>query len=152
MTGRNATGSMGVSCLLLAGCGGSSSSPAASAPPAYLASADAICSAQLAKLNKLTQPTTPEGASTYLPKALAIMQSEQTELTALQVPADKRAQLKAGLVSEGELSNVLRGLLHKLRSGVVEISSFGEVQARSAALKADVDAHFREAGLDGCAE
>jgi hypothetical protein len=143
---------MGVSCLLLAGCGGSSPSPGASAPPAYLASADAICSAQLAKLTKLAQPTTPEGASTYLPKALAIMHSEETQLTALQVPADKRAQLKAGLASEGELSNVLRGLLNKLRSGVEEISSFGEVQARSDALKADVDADFRQAGLARCAE
>jgi hypothetical protein len=152
MARRNATVVMGVFCLLLAGCGGSSSPPAASAPPAYVASANAICSAQLAKLNRLPQPTTPEGATTYLPKALAIMQSEQTQLTSLQVPVDERAQLKAGLASEGELWNVLRGLLHKLRSGVVEINSFGEVQARSDALKADVDAHFRQAGLARCAQ
>jgi len=152
MARRNATVGMVVACLLLAGCGGSSSSPGASAPPAYLASANAICSVQLAKLNKLTQPTTPEGATSYLPKALVIMQGEETQLTALRVPADKQAQLKAGLASEGELANVLRGLLHKLRSGVVELSSFGELQARSDALNADVDAHFRQAGLERCAE
>jgi hypothetical protein len=152
MARSTATVVMGVAYLLLAGCGGSHSSPSASAPPAYLASADAICSEQLGKLSRLPQPTTPEGATSYLPKALAIMQSEVSRLTALQVPADKQAQLKAGLASEGELSNVLRGLLHKLKSGIVEISSFGELQARSDALKADVDAHFRQAGLERCAE
>jgi hypothetical protein len=152
MARRNATVVMGVACVLLAGCGGSSSSPAASAPPAYLASANAICSQQVGKLDKLPQPTTPEGATSYLPKALAIMQIEETQLTALRVPADKQAQLKAGLASEEELSKVLSGLLHKLRSGIVEISSLGELQTRSNALKADVDAHFRQAGLDRCAE
>jgi hypothetical protein len=152
MARRNATAVMGITCLLLAGCGGSSPSPATSASPAYLASANAICSIQLAELNKLPQPTTPEGATSYLPKALAIMQSLQTQLTALQVPADKQAQLKAGLAAEGELSGVLRGLLHKLRSGIVEIGSFGAAEARSEALKADIDGHFRQAGLQRCAE
>jgi hypothetical protein len=152
MACRNATVAMGLACLLLAGCGSSGSSPAASAPPAYLASANEICSEQLAKLNKLPQPTTPEGATSYLPKALAIMQSEHRQLTALRVPADKQAQLNAGLASAGELSNVLRGLLHKLSSGIVEIGSFGQVQARSQALKADIDTHFRQAGLQRCAE
>jgi len=152
MVRRNATVLMGVACLLLAGCGGSRSAPHASAPPAYLASANAICSVQLAKLNRLPQPATPEGATSYLPKALAIMHSEQTQLTALRLPANKEAQLKAGLSSAGELASVLSGLLHKLRSGIVEISSFGQVQARSDALKADADAHFRQAGLQRCAE
>lgn len=152
MARGNATVVMGVSCLLLAGCGGSSTSPHASGPPSYLASANAICSVQLAKLDRLPQPTTPEGATSYLPKALAIMQSEQTQLTALQLPANREAQLKAGLASEGELASVLSGLLHKLRSGIVAISSLGQIQARSDTLKADVDAHLRQAGLERCVE
>ena len=152
MAWRNVTVVTGAACLFLAGCGGSGSSPAVSAPRAYLASANAICSEQLAELNKLPQPTTPEGATSYLPKALAIMQSEATQLTALQMPEDKRAQVKAGLASAGELAAVLRGFLHKLRSGIVEVSTFGQVEARSDALKAEIDAHFRQAGLERCTE
>jgi hypothetical protein len=152
MARSNAIVVMGVACLLLAGCGASRSSPTASAPPAYLASADAICSEQLAKLNGLPQPTTPEAATSYLPKALAIMQGEQSRLTALHVPADKQAQLKAALASAGELADLLRGFLHKLKSGVVEVSTFGQVQASSDALKANIDAHFQQAGLARCAE
>jgi hypothetical protein len=143
-------------CLLLAGCGRASSShpassPAASAPPTFVASANAICAQQLAQLDKLPQPTTPEGAVSYLPQALAIMHSETTRLTALQVPASDRAQLNAGLASAGQLADLLRSFLGKLKSGMLEVSTFGQVQTQSDALKADVDAHFRQAGLQWCA-
>ena len=62
------------------------------------------------------------------------------------------AQLKAGLASAGELSNVLRGLLHKLKSGIVEISSFGQLQARSDALKAEWTPTSARQDCERCAQ
>jgi hypothetical protein len=149
---------LAVGCLLLAGCAGSkpahsaSPSPATSAATsAYVAAANAICTTQQAQLNKFAQPTTPEGAVTYLPHVLAIMNGESSRLAALQAPAADRAQLAAGFASERQLEVLLDGFLHKLQSGVVEVSSFAEVQSHSESLKAAVNAHFRDAGLAQCA-
>jgi hypothetical protein len=138
---------LGAACLLIAGCGSSASST-----PAYVVAGNAICAEQLAQLNRLSLPSTPEQAVSYLPQALAIMQRETGRLAALDLPASKRAQLQAGLASALQLSTLLHGVLHKLRSGVVEVSSFTRVQAQSAALKADIDAHLSQAGLARCAQ
>jgi hypothetical protein len=146
-------------CLLIAGCGGSggsTSAPAgassASSSPAYVAAADTICSRQLSQLNKLPRPTTPEGALTYLPRALPIMQREVTALTAVKAPASEQAQFAAGLATARQLSTLLGSLLHKLHSGIVEVSSLTELQAQTEALRAVLDAHFRSAGLTRCGE
>jgi hypothetical protein len=138
---------LGAACLLLAGCGGSGSST-----PKYVAAGNVICAEQLTQLNRLSQPTTPEQAVTYLPQALAIMQRETTRLTALELPASKRAQFQAALAGTRQLAAILHGVLHKLHSGLIEISAFAQVQAQSDALKAQIDAHLRQAGLARCAQ
>jgi hypothetical protein len=150
---------IGAACLLLAGCGGAGGSAAApstassaSSSPTYVAAADAICSRQLGQLNKLPRPTTPEGALTYLPRALPIMRREVTALQTLKAPAREQAQFAAGLASARKLSTVLGGLLHKLHSGIVELSALTELQTQTEALRADLDAHFRSAGLAQCGE
>jgi hypothetical protein len=78
---------LGVVALPLAGCGGS-----AVKPSAYVAAGDAICSSQLAQLNRLPRPTTPEGAVSYLPQARTIIQRERGRLAALDPPSPMRAQ------------------------------------------------------------
>jgi len=145
--------------LLLAGCGGSGGSttaPAtpssASSSPAYVAAADAICSRQLAQLNKLPRPTTPEGALTYLPRALPIMRREVTSLETVKAPASEQAQFAAGLATARKLSTLLGDLLHKLHSGIVEVSALTELQTQTEALRGNLDAHFRGAGLAQCGE
>jgi|GEM_PF-2552659 len=150
---------IGAACLLLAGCGGSSGSTAApskassvSSSPTYVAAADAICSRQLALLNQLPRPTTPEGALTYLPQALPIMHREVTALETLKAPASEQAQFTAGLATARKLSTLLGDLLHKLHSGIVELSALTGLQTQSEALRADLDAHFRSAGLTQCGE
>jgi len=144
-------------CLLLAGCGGSggstpttSTAQSASTSPTFVAAADAICSRQLAQLNTLPRPTTPEGALTYLPQALAPMRREVTALETLKAPASEQAQFAAGLASARELSTVLGDLLHKLRSGIVEIAALTGLQTQSEVLRADISAHFHSAGLTQC--
>ena len=75
-----------------------------------------------------------------------------SELAALEPPARQRAQLDAGIERTRQLAALLRGFLHELRSGIVEISTFARVQTQSDALQADIDARFRQAGLTACAE
>jgi hypothetical protein len=150
---------IGAACLLLAGCGGSGGSTAApatsssaSSSSTYVVAADAVCSRQLAQLNKLPRPTTPEGALTYLPQALPIMRREVIGLQTLKAPASEQAQFAAGLATARELSTLLGDLLHKLHSGIVEVSALTSLQTQSEALRANLDAHFRSAGLAQCGE
>ncbi len=144
---------LSVACLPLAACGSSRSASrdSAKSPPRYVAAAEAICTARLAQINRLTRPTTPEQAVSYLPQALTIMGSEIAELTALAPPAHQRAELSAALASTRQLASLLRGFLHQLRSGLVEIATFARVQTRSGALTAEADDHFGRAGLAKCA-
>jgi hypothetical protein len=156
MARMHVTALFGAACLLLAGCGASTSSHPASAPqaapPAYVATGDAICAKQLTALNKLTQPSTPEGALSYLPKALTIMQRETGQLAVLDPSASRRAAFAAALASAHQLETVLRRFLRQMQAGVVEISTFSKVQSQSEALRADINAHFRQAGLTRCAQ
>jgi hypothetical protein len=155
---------LGVACLPFAGCGGSApSSPAGSASSSspvvsasesarYMAAANAVCTKQLAQLNRLAQPTTPEQAVAYLPQALVIMHREMSGLAALEPPPSERAQVAAGEASVMRLAALLQRFLHELKGGLVELSTFGQVQTQTGALTAAVDAHFRQAGLVRCAQ
>ncbi len=150
---------LAAACLLLAACGSSSPSPSTGSSAGsqasatrYLAGANAVCARLLAKLDRLTQPTTAEQAVSYLPQALRIMQAENRQLATLDPPAGERPQLEAGLRSSQQLAALLRRFLHELQSGLVELNAFARVQSRSQALRADVDSHLRAAGLSSCTQ
>jgi hypothetical protein len=136
-----------VTCGLLGACGSS-----ASAPPAYLAAGNAICATQLAQLNKLAQPTTPEGAVTYLPKAIAIMTREADQLSSIRPLASTHEAFQAALAGTRQLAGALAQFLHQLRAGIVELSTFSHIQTTSTALTAQINAHFRQAGFARCAQ
>jgi hypothetical protein len=139
-------------CGLLGGCGGSGSRPATPVP-AYIAAGNAICARQVARLNALARPSTPEQAIGYLPHAIAIMRSESNSLAALERPAGRSsAQLSAALDSTRELTDTLARFLHRMSSGMIDLTDFGTVQSRSVALQAQLDMHFRLAGLTRCAD
>jgi hypothetical protein len=143
-------------CGALAGCGSSGTHPATRATasvPAYLAAGNAICARQLAQLNELAQPHTPEQAIGYLPRAVAIMHSESADLAALHVPAGGAgvAQLDAALASTRELAGTLARFLGQLRSGMIDLTAFGAVQRRGISLHEQLDRQFRLAGLTRCA-
>ncbi len=120
--------------------------------PAYIAAGNAICARQLAQLNGLARPHTPEQALGYLPRAVAIMHSESDSLAALHPPAGNAgAQLDAALASTRELAGTLARFLGRLRSGMIDLSDFGTVQSRGIALHEQLDRQFRLAGLTRCA-
>ncbi|HLL92868.1 MAG TPA: hypothetical protein VK252_08005 [Solirubrobacteraceae bacterium] len=139
---------VGILCgLLAAGCG-SSDSP----PPAYVAAGEAICGEQLTQLNRLTRPSTLGQTVAYLPRVLAIMQAETGRLAALDPPSHGKDQLDAALTDTRALAALLRRSLHQLRAGMVEFTALSTLQSQSNTLRAQIDAHFRQAGLARCAE
>jgi len=139
-------------CGALGGCGGSGSH-SATPVPSYIAAGNTICTREVAQLNGLARPQTPEQAIGYLPHAIAIMRSESNSLAALERPAGRSsAQLSAALESTRELTGTLARFLHQMSSGMVDLTDFGTVQSRSVALQAQLDMHFRLAGLTRCAD
>jgi hypothetical protein len=136
-------------CPLLAGCGAGSSSAHA---PAYVARGDQICATQLAALARLPRPTTPDQAVSYLPHVLATLRAESTQLRALDPAAASEGELRAALTETGRLAKLLPGFLAHLRTGIVELTAFGALQTQSGALRTQIDAHFRRAGLTRCSQ
>jgi hypothetical protein len=137
----------------LAGCGGSTPASTARAPtPRYVAEGNAICARQLARLSRLPRPTTPEQTITYLPAALTAMHAEVAALRALDPPGTAHTRLAAALADTNQLATMLARLLHELRHGTVEFTQLGSVEHRSTAMRARLDARFRQVGLTSCAQ
>lgn len=137
---------LGLSCLALGGCGG-----VAHTASDYASAGNAICAEQASQLGGLHKPATVEQAVTYLPPALAIMRRETDRLQALDGTGAARAKLTAALASTRALSALMAHLLGQLRHGMVEFAELAAVQAQSTALRARIDARFRDAGLPRCA-
>jgi len=155
MARRNGFVSLGLAaCAALAGCGetGAHATQEAAVQPRYVRQGNAICAAQLARLSKLTRPTTPEQSIAYLPAALAIMHHELTALRALHPPDRARTELAAALSSADRLAVMLTHMLRELRHGTVEFAQLAAVQTQSETLRAQLDARFRRAGLTSCSE
>lgn len=138
-------------CALLAGCGAGASTSSSKAPQ-YVAQGNRICAAQLAVLDRLPRPTTPEAAVAYLPHVLAIMHAERTQLRALDPGSAGQAKLTAALTETSRLSALLSRFLNHLDTGIVELTSFGQVQTESNALRSQIDTDFRRAGLVRCVQ
>src|SRR5271154_6222482 len=136
---------VGLACAWLAGCGA-----AARQAPSYASAGNAICTEQATQLAGLRQPATVEQAVVYLPPALAIMRRETARLRALDTTGSGRAKLTAALASTRALTALLARLLRELRHGMVEFGELAAVQSQTTALRARVDARFRQADLPGC--
>ena len=134
--------------VLLAGCGASTQS---SASARYVAQGNRICTTQLALLHRLPMPTTPEQAIDYLPHALTIMHRENVQLRTIDPASSKQTELNAALVDTDRLTALLSRFLHSLKTGVVELTTFGQVEGQSSVLRSQIDAEFRRAGLTRCA-
>lgn len=158
MATRNVMALSLLACGLLAGCGATTPAvPTSPTSPAsrgasYLAAGSAICAEQVAQLNRLPRPSTPEQTVAFLPPALAIMRHEVARLGALDPPGSGGVELAAALTSTRHLTTLLARLLHELRHGMVEFAALAKVQTQTAAMRAQVDARFRQAGLPRCAE
>ncbi|HYB24171.1 MAG TPA: hypothetical protein VED41_10260 [Solirubrobacteraceae bacterium] len=141
-------------CALLTGCAGTSgrTPTTASGPPPYVAEGNSICAAQLAPLRRLARPTTPEQAIAYLPSTLKVFRREVASLRKLDPPGAAHRQLAAALAGTDRLTALMARVLHELRAGTVEFSKLVDDRRRSVAMRAQLAAHFRQAGLTRCAQ
>lgn len=105
----------------------------------------------MAQLNQVARPATPEAAISYLPRVLAIIERQRGRLSALPVPARMRTEFAAGLAGQGQLAALLRHVLRRLQTGIVEVGTFVRIEAQSDRLRAQINRHFRDAGLARCA-
>jgi hypothetical protein len=137
---------LGVALGLLAGCGRGASAEEAR----FVAEANAICAQEVAILNRSREPTSPTQAIGYLPKAIAIIERESGRLAALAAPASKRGEVQAAIGAGRQLGAVLARFLRQLRTGSYELATFAQVQQQSTALRDQMNAHFRKAGLGRC--
>ena len=83
-------------------------------------------------------------------EAVGVLRRETDQLATLDSVGPKRAEFAAALASTRRLADVLGSFLHQLRSGVVELVAYTQVQTDSRALTAEINAHFRQAGLTRC--
>lgn len=125
------------SMLMLAGCGGASSSPtgstgasATSTDGAFLAQANAVCRESQKIGSALPQPHNEAELAPFLERALTLAQDEVSKVSALHPPADKAAAYRTWLSS-------LDQTLGELRAAVV---------AAKAHKATEVDALVREGG------
>jgi hypothetical protein len=148
MSKKGVLAAVALTCTAIVGCGGASG--ASAREKRFVAQANAICAQELAALNRTPEPASPTQAIGYLPKAIAIIRRQSARLAALSVPASKRAELDAALSGGQQLGAVLEGFLRKLHSGAVDLSTFAQVQSQSVALREQINAQFRKAGLTRC--
>jgi hypothetical protein len=132
----------------LAGCGGGSGRGASSA---YASAAESICRQERVRLEAMPQPRTPAQAIGYLPHAIGIIGDEAGRLSALRPPPQQSGAVHDALTAAQRLNGVLSRFLARLRAGSVELSTFAQVQTQGTALRDEIDASFRRAGLAACA-
>jgi hypothetical protein len=132
---------------LITGCGGSNRQQAT-----YVAQGNAICRQALAELHRTPEPATTRQAVSYLPRAITIIEHQVAGLTELNVPSSHRSELQAALGSVRSLGTLLQGFLQQLRAGTVELRTFQQAQAQSNTLRAQINSHFRQAGLSACVD
>jgi hypothetical protein len=137
-----------VGCALLSACGSSSESSSS----AYVARGEAICAHARAELARYPRPTTPEQAIAYIPHALTIIYMQGAQLSALDPAPSKRSQLDAAIATDRHISAVLSHFLSTLKTGIVELTSFVQVQTQTNALHEQLDRQYRAAGLPTCAK
>jgi hypothetical protein len=140
-------------CLLLTACGGTTARPLArpTATQRFVAAGDHICTTTLALLSQIHRPKTIEQALHYVPTVLGALHTAVATLGTLKAPSKAHPQLVRALADANQLAAVLAGLLHRLRHGTVEFAQLIAVQHRSMAIRAQLDASFRQAGLPRCA-
>ena len=121
--------------------------------PAFVAAADAICAAQLAQLNRLAQPTTAEQAISYLPQALSDhrARARQRSRRSTRPPASGPQFAARARRPRSSWRRSWGASCMNCGRGSSNSASFSRAQAESDALRADIDAHFRQAGLAQCA-
>jgi len=136
-------------CILLAGCGSSSSGTMSAKE--YQSKGNAICAKSLKQLKALGQPNSERQFIEYLPKAVAISEGEVAQLSGLSAPSSNKASFHAAISGATRATSILAEFSKKLTEKQVKLSAFSTIQKQVGSLGAQINANFTKAGLPECA-
>jgi hypothetical protein len=138
---------VGVLVLLATACGGGGSDARLSREQ-FESQANAICDKYQTQLNQLKSPTSLEEIPDFVDHALAILNKEVAEITALNPPADLQTEFDAMIAASNDTKAAADDLSQAARDGDQAAVQKALDEGNAASKKADQIA--TQLGLDSC--
>ena len=138
---------VGVLVLLATACGGGGSDARLSREE-FESQANAICNKYQTQLNQLKSPTSLEEIPDFVDHALAILNKEVAEITALNPPADLQTEFDAMIAASNDTKAAADDLSQAARDGDQAAVQKALDEGNAASKKADQIA--TQLGLDSC--
>jgi hypothetical protein len=137
-----------VAALLVAGCGGDDRLDTED----YRRQATRICDQSKQQTERLGQPRTPAQFKGFLERGIRITEANLQRFADLAPPEDLQDEHDAIVERERAGLTQLRELARDLRGNQSDLRRIQRIQPALDRLSDQVDARFRAAGLDRCAE
>jgi hypothetical protein len=138
---------VGVLVLLATACGGGGNDARLSMEE-FESQANAICGKYQTQLNQLKSPTSLEEIPDFVDHALAILNKEVAEITALNPPADLQTEFDAMIAASNDTKAAADDLSQAARDGDQAAVQKALDEGNAASKKADQIA--TQLGLDSC--
>ena len=138
---------VGVLVLLAAGCGGDGGGARLSKED-FQTQANAICAKYQKQLNQVTPPTGLDGIPDFIDQALAILDKEIAEISALNPPEELQSQFDAMLAASDDTKQAANDLSDAAKSGDKAAVQKALDEGNAASKQADQLAGAL--GLDSC--
>jgi hypothetical protein len=138
---------VGVLVLLATACGGGGNDARLSREE-FESQANAICDKYQTQLNQLKSPTSLEEIPDFVDHALAILNKEVAEITALNPPADLQTEFDAMIAASNDTKAAADDLSQAARDGDQAAVQKALDEGNAASKKADQIA--TQLGLDSC--
>ena len=138
---------VGVLVLLATACGGGGNDARLSREE-FESQANAICDKHQTQLNQLKSPTSLEEIPDFVDHALAILNKEVAEITALNPPADLQTEFDAMIAASNDTKAAADDLSQAARDGDEAAVQKALDEGNAASKKADQIA--TQLGLDSC--
>jgi transcriptional regulator with PAS, ATPase and Fis domain len=139
---------VGVLVLLLTACGGGGGSDARLSKEEFQSQANAICDKYQKQLDQLKTPTNLEEIPDLVDQALAILNKEVDEISALNPPQELQSQFDQLIAASDKTKEAADDLSAAAKSGDQAAVQKALEQGNAASKQADVLAG--ELGLDSC--
>ncbi len=128
------------------------SAPAsAESPSVYLAKANAICKAGLAKINAVPAPKSAAGYAAYFSTEGQLGLALVKQLAAYEPPASLKPLVVKALYLQSKVVGGIINLAAEMRKGGDPVKEFNAVKGTLKTWTNSADAAWRKAGLNTCA-
>jgi hypothetical protein len=137
-------------CVVLAGCGGGSAGRMSAQE--FQAKGNAICASASRRLHKIGAPTSESQFVPYLKKAIALAESEISQIAALRPPSSYRQPLQDALSESRHEALLFNEFTAKLAGKQVKVSAFEGFSKQLDPLNKRINADYIKAALPECAK